>query len=49
MKVSEEIKWLQECRKSAQEVVDKITLRVTELQESVDKNKIGYSTKEKEV
>jgi len=36
MTPSEEIKWLHSCRKSAQEIVDKITERINELQEKIN-------------
>lgn len=48
MKISEEIKWLQKCRQSAQEVVDKINERIAELQEQLENKSIGYDVKKTE-
>ncbi len=37
-----EIEWLMGCRKHAQETVDKITLRIAELQENKDDQSVGF-------
>ena len=46
MTPAEEIKWLHSCRKSAQEIVDKITERINELQEKINE-KSSAETKSK--
>lgn len=40
-----EIEWLMGCRKHAQETVDKITLRITELQDINNDSSVGFKKK----
>lgn len=48
MSKTEEIEWLISCRKQAQDVVDKITLRIMKLQEPDKPEKtIGFNGEDK--